>query len=89
MTAQLPLFTQPTDVRRLTDLERTVLEAIEKRGALSALDAGKIAYRLRGRAPQLGDRAWLRSAGRRVLRQLERHGWVRRTARSRWQKVAV
>jgi ribosomal protein S19E (S16A) len=88
-TRQLPLFTTPTDVRRLTDLERTVLEAIEKIGPLTAREAGRIAFRLRGRAPAVIDRSRMGSAGRRVLEQLERHGWVRPTGRGRWRRVAA
>lgn len=86
---QLPLFTTPTDVRRLSDLERTVLEAVEKVGPLTAREAGRIAFRMRGRDPRVSDRAWMASAGGRVLRQLERHGWLRRTPSNRWARKQV
>lgn len=73
----------------LRDDDRTVLEAIEKLGSLTAREAGRIVYQMQGRRPALGaDRlVWMISAGRRALRRLERDGLVMRR-RARWTRIA-
>jgi hypothetical protein len=71
--------------RELSDAERTVLEALEKKWSLTAREAGRIVYRLRGYARMLlVEKAWLGSAGSHVLRRLESAELVRRTASNRW-----
>lgn len=77
----------PPDARRLTDVERTILEAIDHAGPISAREAGRIVYRFRGHVIQLRiPREWLTSAGADVLRRLERRQIVRRTRGNRWRR---
>lgn len=87
--AQPTLFAPPAvDERRLRDDQRTVLEAIDKLGGITADAAGRISYRVRGwRVPPL---EWTPATGRRLLVRLRELGlvkqrrrdglWVRRTA---------
>lgn len=74
----------------LTDAERTVLEALDANGTLTAREAGRIVYRLRGYARRLllVEKAWLSSAGVHVLRRLESADLVQRTSRNQWCRAA-
>lgn len=82
------LFPAPVDERTLSDAARTVLEAIDASGPISANEAGRIAFRLRGyRYVAFARRAWVTSAGASVLNRLEQAGLVRRTRGSRWTRV--
>lgn len=79
------LFEVPVDERCLGDADRTILESIDSRGPISANEAGRIVYRLRGyRNVRFVRRVWVTSAGAAVLRKLERNGLVRRSRGSRW-----
>ncbi len=89
MTGQQELFAHPVDERRLGDTERTILEAIDRLGSLTAREAGAIAYRLRGWESLITvPRAWLTSAGARALDRLERQGLVRRR-RGHWTRHTI
>jgi ribosomal protein S18 acetylase RimI-like enzyme len=77
--SQLQLESVPVDERTLDDVARTVLEAIDKRGSVSVVQAGRIVYRFRGYECLLSvPTAWLVSAGRPVLERLARVGLVHR-----------
>lgn len=89
MTGQMQLCAVAVDERTLDDTRRTVLEAIDHLGTITAQQAGVIAYRLRGwHNLILVPGAWLTSSGRRVLDRLERDGLVRRARRGRWQRAS-
>jgi hypothetical protein len=88
-TIQTPLFLAPVDIQFLDDEARTVLEAIDRRGPLTAREAGEIVYRLRGyRTLIFLPKPWLTSTGGRTLRGLERSHLVRRTVGNRWRRSA-
>ena len=83
---QLRLHPAPVDERALDDVARTVLEAIDKHGPITARQAGRIVYRFRGYESLLGvPDPWLTSAGRPILERLERIGLVR-YRRGRWTR---
>lgn len=84
---QQVLFIIPPDERKLSDIERTILEAIDTVGPITAREAGRIVYRLRGHRFQLRiPREWITSAGKGALLRLERRGAVRRTRNNRWRR---
>ena len=75
-TPQPQLFVLTRD---LTDAERTILEAIDTRGTVTVKDAGRIVYRLRGYTVAFAiPPERVLSEGRRVLKQLDRAGLVKR-----------
>jgi hypothetical protein len=81
------LFAVPVDERCLNDVERTILESIDARGPISANEAGRIVFQLRGyRHLRSIPRAWITSAGANTLRRLTEKGLVRRTRGSRWTR---
>lgn len=81
------LFAVPVDERSLSDAERTILESIDQAGPISAHEAGTIVYRLRGyHSVFFVRRAWVTSAGARVLEKLEAAGLLRRTRHHRWKR---
>lgn len=85
---QEPLFTMPLDERHLDDPARTVLEAIDKLGPITARQAGTIVYRFRGFVLLTAvRRAWLNDAGRRVLGRLQAGGLVRPLPHGRWERA--
>lgn len=87
MNAYQPaLFTVPFDERRLTDTQRTALEAIDRLGSIDAATAGQIACRIRGRATCGVPYRRLLSDGYRVLRRLQRLGLVSRCA-DQWERT--
>lgn len=87
MSTQLRLHPAAVDERTLDDVARTVLEAIDKHGSLTARQAGEIVYRFRGYERLLSTpKPWFTSAGRPVLDRLERIGLVRRR-RGRWTRA--
>jgi hypothetical protein len=87
--AQQPLFLLPVEDRLLDDASRTVLEAIDCHGPISAREAGEIVFRLQGyRTVLFTPKPWLTSSGRRVLRGLERKHMVRRGRGNRWTRRA-
>lgn len=84
---QLQLCTAAVDERRLDDVSRTILEAIDHLGSITARQAGSIVYRFRGYELVVSvPGTWLAHAGRRVLARLEHGGHVRRR-RSRWLRA--
>lgn len=84
MSAQLRLHPAPVDERTLDDVARTVLEAIDRFGSITARQAGRIVYRFRGFEDLLAiPGPWFTSAGKPVLKRLERIGLVRHR-RGRW-----
>ncbi len=88
MTGQLPLLEVLADERTLDDAARTVLEAIDRRGSLTAKQAGRVVYRLRGFRVTIGvPTLWVIAAGARVLGRLERHGLVERR-KGRWSRCS-
>lgn len=85
--SQLALFTEPFDERRLTDPQRTALEAIDRLGSIDATTAGEIVCRFRGFQKTAGlSRRRLLSDGYRALRRLQRLGLVRRRD-GRWERA--
>jgi hypothetical protein len=80
------LFVAPFDERRLTDAQRTALEAIDKLGAIDVATAGEIACRIRGRATSGVPYRRLLSDGYRALRRLQRLGLVRRHG-NQWERA--
>jgi hypothetical protein len=87
LNAQLQLQAVPADERALDDVARTILEAIDKHGSLSVVQAGRIVYRFRGYESLLTvPMPWLVSAGRPVLERLARIGLVRRRG-GRWRRA--
>lgn len=75
----------PVQERHLPDEARTLLEAIDQRGELTAREAGEIVYRLRRwRVPR--DPDWLKAAGFRVLGELRRERLVSRGHDGRWRR---
>lgn len=90
MTGQAALVFCPVDERRLGDVERTVLEAIDVAGYVTVLQAGRISYRLRGWTCLVAvPRRWQASAGLRALGKLESLGVVQRGACGRWRRAAA
>lgn len=86
LSAQLALVEIPVDERHLDDVSRTVLEAIDKTGSLSARQAGEIVYRFRRYELTLSvPGPWLVSAGRPVLERLEELGLLRQK-NGRWMR---
>jgi len=87
--SQQTLFSVPVDERRINDVGSTLLEAIDRAGPISANEAGRIVYRLRGyRHVSFVPRAWVTSAGGQALQKLEQAGLLRRTRGSRWTRSA-
>jgi hypothetical protein len=87
--SQLELFALPVDVATLRDIDRTILEAIDKRGSITAREAGRIVYRFRGYALVISvPSAWLRSAAKRPLSRLVALGLVTRS-RNLWIRREV
>lgn len=89
MTArdQSRLFLAPADERTLSDLERAVMDAIDRRGSVTLMQAGRISYRMRGWETLIAvRRAWVASAGRRVLERLVRRDLVEAAGRGRWKR---
>lgn len=85
---QQQLFVMPESERKLGDAARTVLEVIDKKGQITVTEAGRIVFRLRGYRTCLAvPKDWLISAGVKVLRQLQRRGFVKRTRANRWVRV--
>lgn len=85
--AQQPLFAIAVDERRLDDPARTVLEAIDTLGTITARQAGVIVYRFRGYCKLLGiPKAWLVDAGRKILNRLHAGGLVSPVAGGRWSR---
>lgn len=85
---QQPLFVAPADERLIDDPSRTILEAIDTRGPITAREAGEIVYRMRGyRSLMLVPRPWLTNAGGRALRRLAERQLVRRTKGNRWTRL--
>ncbi len=83
--SQLGLFSVRVDERTLSDVERALLEAIDRAGSITLRDAGRIVYRLRGWTLLVATpRAWLHDAGRRPLERLRSLGLVRRAKRGAW-----
>lgn len=88
-TRPTQLFQMPVDERRLGDAERTILEAIDQAGPITAYEAGSIVYRLRGyRYILFVRRAWVTSTGARALEKLETAGILRRTQSHRWTRCS-
>lgn len=86
---QLRLCDVRVDECALDDVSRTVLEAIDKTGSITARQAGEIAYRFRRFEILLTvPRPWLVDAGRRVIAKLERAGLVE-GRRGRWRRCAA
>lgn len=86
VSGQGQLFVEAVDERTLADIERTVLEAIDCFGSITARQAGQISYRMRGWHSLLTvQREWLVSAGRRLLDRLEQRGLVRHQ-RGQWKR---
>ena len=84
---QLRLHPAPADERALDDVARTVLEAIDKFGSITAREAGRIVYRFRRYELLLTvPEPWFASAGRPVLKRLERFGLVRHR-NGRWSRT--
>lgn len=84
---QQQLFAIPVDVRRLRDEDRSVLEAIDKLGAITLRHAGRIVYRLQNRrSPPYVD-GYI-SAGWRVIKRLRAHGLVSRKKNGQWGRPA-
>jgi len=87
VNAQPRLYPAPVDERTLDDVARTVLEAIDKFGSITARQAGRIVYRFRGFEDLLAiPGPWFTSAGKPVLARLERVGVVRHR-RGRWSRT--
>jgi len=87
VTGQQVLFDVPVDERQLADAERTILEAIDKLGSITAHGAGRIVYRMRGWERLLTvPRAWITSSGARVLERLEREGAISARRGGRWAR---
>jgi hypothetical protein len=84
---QQPLFTLPYDERRLTDAQRTALEAIDKLGSIDTATAGEIVCRIRGRATCGVPYRRLLSDGYRALRRLQRLGLVHRRGDDLWERT--
>ncbi len=85
--AQLQLLAVHVDERTLGDVPRTILEAIDLLGSITARQAGRIVYRFRGFDDLLAiPGPWLTSAGKPVLERLEREGLARHR-RGRWRRM--
>ena len=84
---QLRLCSVHVDERALDDVSRTVMEAIDRLGSITARQAGAIVYRFRGYDLLVAvPRPWLVDAGRRALRHLENAGLIRRASGS-WARA--
>lgn len=86
--AQQLLFPPQIDVRFLRDEERTLLEAIDKRGPLNVADAGRIVCRLRNRRRPF-DVDGLRSIGWRPIKHLRELGLITRLRDGRWARATT
>ncbi len=87
VSRQLRLHPAPVDERTLDVVARTVLEAIDEHGLITARQAGEIVYRFRGFEHLLAiPKPWFTSAGRQVLQRLERLGLVRHRCGRWWRK---
>lgn len=72
--SQERLFPLAVDESKLGPNQRDVLARIDRYGEISARAAGRIVYRNRGQNPDRIDKAWLTSAGFRVLISLRERG---------------
>jgi hypothetical protein len=83
---QEPLFHVDVDPRHLRDDDRTVLEAIDKLGAITLRDAGRIVYRIANRRLPVDRATGFRSAGWKTIKRLRALGLVAKRHDGRWTK---
>lgn len=87
VAAQPTLFklpAPPVDESKLGPNQQDVLARIDRFGSIGLRAAGRVVYRNRDRDPDRIDKAWLESAGWRVLISLRQRGLVRRRPDGLW-----